>query len=122
MQKKLYTYFCLLAILLTVIGVSGAKFFGKDKKNQITIGMWPESYLKDDVEMFEEWKRLFESDFPEYEIVGKPYSYSPETFFPMAQSGTTPTVFQTWFTEPQKLIQNGFVKDITAQLKEFRMV
>ncbi len=118
MQKKVYTFFCLLTILLTVIGASGAKFFGKDQKIQITIGMWPESYLKDDVEMFEEWKRLFERDFPEYEVTGKPYSYSPETFFPMAQSGTTPTIFQTWFTEPPKLIQNGFVKDITAQLKE----
>lgn len=102
----------ILAVSLFLFGCNK-----QQSKIQITIGMWPEPYLQEDVAMFEEWKRLFEQDYPQYEIVGVPYSYSLDTFFPMAQSGQTPTVFQTWFTEPQKLIANGFVRPITDQLK-----
>ncbi len=114
MGKKISIIFLFLLIVTILIGCSDKA----DEKIKITIGMWPEPYLKEDVEMYEEWKRLFENDYPQYEIVGQPYNYSVETFFPMAQSGTQPTVFQTWFTEPQKLVKNGFVKDITDQLKE----
>ncbi len=108
-------YFSLLVILLVLVMMAGCK---NNDKIKITIGMWPEPFMTDDVEMFNEWKRLFEEDYPQYEIEGKPYTYSVDTFFPMANNGTTPTVFQTWFTEPQKLIKNGFVKDITQPLKD----
>jgi ABC-type glycerol-3-phosphate transport system substrate-binding protein len=115
MAKRFIIVFLIILLITTLISGCSNK---DNKKIKITIGMWPEPYLKEDVEMFKEWKRLFEEDYPQYEIVGQPYTYSVETFFPMAQSGTQPTVFQTWFTEPQKLVKNGFVKDITDQLKE----
>lgn len=107
----------LLIMLIFVLLITGCGDRNGDKI-VVTIGMWPEPYLKEDVEMFNEWKRLFEEDYPQYKIKGAPYTYSLDTIFPMAQSGTTPTVFQTWFTEPQKLIENGFVKDITDLLIE----
>ncbi len=107
--------FLLFVILVLSLSIAGCK---NNQKIKVTIGMWPEPYLTDDVNMFNEWKRLFEQDNPQYEIIGQPYTYSVDTFFPMAQSGTTPTVFQTWFTEPQKLISNHFVKDITQNLKD----
>jgi len=108
-------YFVILVTLLLAIIMTGCK---NNNKIKVTIGMWPEPFMTEDVDMFNEWKRLFEEDHPEYEIVGQSYTYSVDTFFPMAQSGTTPTVFQTWFTEPQKLIKNNFVKDITKPLKD----
>lgn len=108
----------LAAVIVLMVSLALAGCGKESKKVKITIGMWPEPYLQEDVAMFNEWKRLFEEAYPQYEIVGVPYTYSLDTFFPMAQSGQTPTVFQTWFTEPQKLIANGFVRPITAQLKE----
>ncbi len=107
-----------IGIMALVLALVLAGCGQEPTKIRVTVGMWPEPYLREDVAMFEEWKRLFEADYPQYEIVGVPYTYSPDTFFPMAQSGQTPTVFQTWFTEPQKLIDNGFVRDITAQLQQ----
>ncbi len=89
-----------------------------DGRIRITVGMWPQPYLAENHAMFEEWKRLFEEDYPEYEIVPQPYTYSVDTFFPMAQAGTQPTIFQTWFTEPEKLIRNNFVREITDQIAE----
>lgn len=37
----------------------------------------------------------------------------------MAVSGLLPDIFQTYFTEPQRLIANGFVADITAYAQEY---
>jgi ABC-type glycerol-3-phosphate transport system substrate-binding protein len=114
MKRKLLQFLLITVLILTLSACNN------DSSDKITIavGMWPEPYLTDDVAMYEEWKRLFEADYPEYEIVGTPYSYSIDTFFPMAQSGTQPTIFTTWFTEPEKLIRNGFVRDIDDELKE----
>ena len=103
-------------IVFLVIGIVGCT--KGNEKIQVTIGMWPDPHLTEDVAMFQEWKRLFEEAYHQYEIIGQPYKYTLDTFFPMAISGTLPTVFQTWFTEPQKLIENRFVRDITAQLQE----
>jgi len=107
----------LLTVLLSIFTLAAC---GEedDGRIEITVGMWPQPYLSEDVEMFEEWKRLFEADYPEYEIVPDPYTYSVDTFFPMAQSGTQPTIFQTWFTEPAKLIRNQFVRDISDEMEE----
>lgn len=111
MKSKLTILTLLLSLILILTGCQ------KSSKIQVRIGMWPDSILQEDVLMFNEWKRQFEADYPEYEIIGAPYTYSPDTFVPMAQSGTLPTIFQTWFTEPQKLIQNGFVRDVTDELE-----
>jgi ABC-type glycerol-3-phosphate transport system substrate-binding protein len=68
--------------------------------------------------MYQEWETLFETDHPEYDIVGAPYVYSTETFAPMANTGQLPVVFETWFTEPEKLVTKGYTKDITLFLNE----
>lgn len=39
--------------------------------------------------------------------------------FRWAVSGLLPDIFQTYFTEPQRLIANGFVADITAYAQEY---
>jgi ABC-type glycerol-3-phosphate transport system substrate-binding protein len=36
-----------------------------------------------------------------------------EAFYARANSKTLPTVFQTWFTEPQMIVSGGHAKDIT---------
>lgn len=88
------------------------------EKITVSIGMWPDATDTKSVNMFKVWEERFEADHPEYDIVGQPYTYSTDTFGYMAESGQLPTVFQTWFTEPGKLIANGYVKDITSMLKE----
>lgn len=100
----------LLAITAVVIGISACK---KSSKIEVVIGMWPESANTDDITMFNTWKERFENDYPEYEIIGEPFTYSVEAFYARANSKTLPTVFQTWFTEPQMIVSGGHAKDIT---------
>lgn len=79
--------------------------------------MWPESHQLKDRSMFHEWKTRFEEDYPQYEIIGEPYTYTTDTIHAKAQARKLPTVFQTWFTEPPMLVQARYIKDITGDLK-----
>ncbi len=87
-------------------------------KIKISVGFWPENSQKSDVAMYEEWKANFEADYPQYEIVAEPYQYSPETVAAKGNTGNLPTIFQTYFTEPAMLIEEGYIRDITDQVSE----
>lgn len=100
----------LLTIALILIFMNACKPSGKI---EVVIGMWPESANTDDITMFNTWKERFETDYPEYEIIGESFTYSVEAFYARANSQTLPTVYQTWFTEPQMIVSGGHAKDIT---------
>ena len=86
-------------------------------KITLKIGFWPLSTDKEDVKMYTEWKNNFEKDYPQYQIVGDRYEYAKDTIAAKARSGTLPTVFQTWFTEPQSLVNSNFIRSIDKQVK-----
>lgn len=88
------------------------------EKITLKLGIWPEDTLTDDIKMHENWVKTFNGKYPDVEVVPAYYKYATDTFVSLAESGNLPTVFETWYTEPQKLIEGGFVKDITAELKE----
>jgi len=100
----------LLTIALILIFMNACK---PSSKIEVVIGMWPESANTDDITMFNTWKERFETDYPEYEIIGESFTYSVEAFYARANSQTLPTVYQTWFTEPQMIVSGGHAKDIT---------
>lgn len=93
----------------------------KDKKLEevsITLGIWPEDTLVDDIAMHEGYVGTMNELHPNVTCVPAYYKYSTDTFLPMVESGNCPTIFETWFTEPQKLIGAEAVADITDILKE----
>ncbi len=112
----------LCAAVAAIVGVVSLLSFGAcgkgNGKIKVSIGMWPDPTLTKDVEMYQKWEEAFERDYPQYDIVGDRYEYSADTIMAKATSKQLPTVFQTYFTEPQKLIENGWVADITDQLNE----
>lgn len=87
-------------------------------KIKLTIGFWPESTETKDVAMYKTWKENFEKDYPEYEIVASPYTYATDTVGSKYETDSLPTVFQTWFTEPSKLVQKKYIRSIDKQLKD----
>ncbi|HYE08580.1 MAG TPA: extracellular solute-binding protein, partial [Patescibacteria group bacterium] len=88
------------------------------EKVTLELGIWPEDTLTDDIKMHEKWVETFNAKYPNVEVVPAYYKYATDTFVSLAESGNLPTVFESWYTEPQKLIEGEFVKDITAELKE----
>ncbi len=103
------------ATLLVGCGGSGKK---DDGKTTLSLGIWPSDDLKDDVATFEGYVDTFNETHKDVTVEPDHYTYATDTFVSLAESGNCPTIFETWFTEPQKLIQQGLVADITKQLKE----
>ena len=94
----------------------------KTDKIVLEIGFWPETTEAKDLNMYNEWKANFERDYPQYEIVGKPYKYSPDTIGGKVMTNTLPTVFQTWFTEPQKLVNNKYMNSFVSYYYLFNLL
>ena len=104
-----------MLLLVTIFCACDPNDNGKIK---IEIGFWPDASQTSDIAMYKEWKEAFEKDYPEYEIVANPYTYDTETVAAKGNLGQLPTIFQTYFTEPEMLIREGYIRPITKQLRD----
>lgn len=105
----------LVAAALALVAFTGCPTSGPV---ELTLGIWPNDTAPDEVKLHEGYKATFEAAHEGSTIKPASYTYALDTFPPMAEAGKTPALFQTWFTEPQKLINNGWVRDITDILKK----
>ena len=115
MKKSIVVACMALALVSSVFAASKKK--SKDAKS-IKLGIWPEDTLTADIAMHEEYVKTFNTFFPDITVVPAYYKYATDNFVPLASSGQLPTIYDTWFTEPQKIINQGFAKDITKEVKE----
>ncbi len=97
-------------VFLVILSLTACK---NSTKIEVYVGMWPDSTNTNDVAMYATWEQRFEADYPEYDIIGEQFTYTTEAFIARANAQNLPTVFQTWFTEPQMIVSNGHAKDIT---------
>lgn len=115
-MKKSIAFACMALVL------AGSMFAASKKKskdaNSIKLGIWPEDTLTADIAMHEEYVKTFNTFYPNMTVVPAYYKYATDNFVPLASSGQLPTIYDTWFTEPQKIINQGFAKDITKEVKE----
>lgn len=89
-----------------------------EESGSITLGIWPEDTETEAIATHENYYvPAFNAMHPNVEVVPAYYKYAPDTYVAMATAGNAPTVFESWFTEPQKLIRNGLVRDITDILE-----
>lgn len=93
---------------------------GESEGEKITVelGIWPLETMAEDVKFFKEMAEEFNEKYPNVTIKGNHYTYATDNFVSMYESETLPTIFETWYTEPKKLISNSFVKDITELYNE----
>ena len=85
----------------------------------ITLGIWPEDTEAEAIATHTDYYvPAFNAKHPGVEAQPAYYKYAPDTYVAMATAGNAPTVFESWYTEPEKLIRNGLVKDITDVLNE----
>lgn len=133
MKRLVSMFMCLLLVATTLVGckknetsavgattegvTAGVPAAAPAEKFQIKLGIWPEDTLTDDVKLHEGYVKTFNEKHPNVEVIPAYYKYATDTFVSLAESGNLPTIFDTWFTEPQKLINGGFVADITDELK-----
>jgi ABC-type glycerol-3-phosphate transport system substrate-binding protein len=87
------------------------------EKVSVKLGIWPEDTLAGDIAMHQGFVKEFNASYPDVAIVPAYYKYATDTFVSLAETGQLPTIFESWFTEPQKLISGKFVKDVTSEVK-----
>ncbi|MBD1382277.1 ABC transporter substrate-binding protein [Metabacillus arenae] len=84
----------------------------------VKLGTWPIPDSKN-LAQYEEWKKQFENEHPNIKIEPDSYPYDTNTFLPKAESGQLPTIYETWFTEPIKIIGGDYAADITDLMEEY---
>ena len=120
--------FRMLSLLLAVsmlmsIGLSFAaaeEVIDADLTCTITLGNWPpDTAPQAEKDLFEGYKATMAKQYPNVTLVPDYYSYSLSNYVPMAKGGTAPSIFQPPFTDPQLLISQHLVGDVTDALEKF---
>lgn len=102
----------LTAAVMVFIMATGCDAKGGDKV-VLKLGIWPEDTNPKEVTLHEGYKATFEAAHAGSTVEPANYKYAVDTFVALAEAGNLPTIFETWYTEPQKLIKSGYVRDIT---------
>ena len=86
----------------------------------ITLGNWPpDTAAASELALFEGYKATMAKQYPNVTLVPDYYSYSLSNYVPMAKGGTAPSIFQPPFTDPQLLISQHLVGDVTDALEAY---
>ncbi|TCL68543.1 ABC-type glycerol-3-phosphate transport system substrate-binding protein [Hydrogenispora ethanolica] len=118
MSRKIGLFGCGV-ILLACVALLVAGYRDKEPPSQpvtITVGDWP----REDDPRRSAWNKYVKIMRDQYRVTVVPdeWSYSTTSFLPRAAAGKLPTIFNTWFTEPQKIIEAGYAADITPVLQK----
>lgn len=89
-----------------------------DDKIVLTISNWPGNEAPEKKELYEKYKAEFEKKNPEIVIQGDPWAYDVNSYLPKAASGQLPTMYETFMTEPAKIVDAGYGRDVTEILKK----
>lgn len=119
-MRKVLSMILAAAMVLGMVVCAGAQQAKADgESGSITLGIWPEDTQTEAIAVHENtYVPAFNELHPDVEAIPAYYKYSPDTYVALATAGNAPTVFESWYTEPEKLIRNGLVKDITDILEE----
>ena len=91
-----------------------------DKKVTITIGGWPnENKNPEGYKAAEEKRKAFMEKYPDIVVETDTWGFSVDTFLPKAAANQLPTYFALPFTEIDKVIDAGYVADITDKMNEY---
>ena len=114
-----------LVLSMTIISVIAAgcktekKSLGEDGKVHITVSNFPTNANPEAQESMQKLYDEFMEKNPDVVIEGDQYEYSVDTFLPLVNSGSLPTLYRCWFSEIDKIIDSGYASDITAAAKKY---
>jgi len=118
---KMVSLLLALCLVMTVVPFAIAEeVIDADLTCTITLGNWPPDTAADaEKALFEGYKATMAKQYPNVTLVPDYYSYSLSNYVPMAKGHTAPSIFQPPFTDPQLLISQGLVGDVTDALEQF---
>lgn len=84
----------------------------------ITVSNKPSPDLADQLAVWESQVEKFQAMYPNVTIEGLEMTYDPTAFIAMIAGDQLPTLFSTYFTEPEKFIGQDAVVDLTPLFEE----
>ena len=120
--------FRILSLLLALCLLSGIPMAGAESDGvidagltcTITLGNWPPDTAPEaEKALFENYRAIMARQYPNVTLVPSYYSYTLSNYVTMATAHTAPSIFQPPFTDPQLLISQGLVGDVTDALRQF---
>ena len=122
-MKKLFRTLSLLLALCMLMGAASVTAEGvinADLKCTVTLGNAPaDTAPQAEKDNFNHWLDILKTQYPNVTAVQDYFSYTLSNYVPMAKGGTAPSIFQPPFTDPQLLIDQGLVGDVTDALDKF---
>ncbi len=94
-----------------------AKQAAKDGKTVIVIPQWPDKDSPD-YETMEKARTEFMEQNPDIYIEQSQFKFDFKTFASLAATNELPTMFDTYFTQVNEIIEDGYAADITENLKK----
>ena len=111
---------CLLLSTLPLGAAQAEEAIDPNLSCTITLGNWPADTAPEaEKALFEGYKATMAKLYPNVTLVPDYYSYTLSNYVPMAKGGTAPSIFQPPFTDPQLLISQHLVGDVTDALEAY---
>lgn len=123
MKRKLSVFLAAVLSFGMIAGCGNVKDTNVSTENKtvITIADWPSEEDTASYETMEQRKKEFMESNPDIVIETSTYKYATDTFLPKAMTGQLPTLYQTYYTEVDKIVDAGYAADITEMMTEFGM-
>ena len=119
MFKKSLALLLAVCCIIGLLAGCGGKTGSDGDKVTITVGNWPTSTGTAEYEKWNYYLEQMNKKYPEIEIVQDTWAYRPDTFVPKAASKQLPTVYPTFLTEVDKIVNNGYALDVTHLLEKY---
>lgn len=117
--QRMVAFVAMCAVAATAVAGCGKKTGSSDGQVEINVGWWPTEAETEKTELYTHYVELMNEKYPNIKIIPNEYSYSVDTFMPLAASGQLPNIVNLPLTEPQNMIDAGFAKDVTEAIKEY---
>ncbi len=131
MKQKL---FLVLAVVLVIASLPAITTFGQGtvvpqvftmpeqiaggRDVSITVSDKPASDQPEELAIWEGQVAKFQAMYPNVKIEGLELKYDPTAFIAMIAGDQLPTIFKTYFTEPEKFIGQDAVADLTPYFEQ----
>lgn len=85
----------------------------------IKVSNWPKPNDEAQVTLYESYAAKMQEKYSYITLERDEWGYDVSSFLPKAASGQLPTVYETFFTEADKIIKASYAADITALMKQY---
>ncbi|HBE77302.1 MAG TPA: ABC transporter substrate-binding protein, partial [Firmicutes bacterium] len=117
MSKKLIILLLCLVVIISTFSFNFATATAAGKKVTLVVGDWPRENEPARVATFKKYQKIMLDKY-NVEVIPDYYQYAVSSFLPKAAAGTLPTLYNSWFTEVRKIVENGYAADITGPMKK----